>query len=83
MIGAFGVSVACGAQPIPDAPITLAPSQILSGTFTYRGLTITDAVFTSVHAPTTISISRTLWHGAPRSSRCATVHPPPAFSLIR
>jgi hypothetical protein len=64
MIGAFGVSVACGAQPIPDAPITVAPSQILSGTFTYRGLTITDAVFTSVHAPTTISISRVSWHGA-------------------
>ena len=33
--------------------------------FAYGSLTITDGVFTSVHAPTTITISRTLWHDAP------------------
>lgn len=65
MVSTFGVSAACGAEPTPDAPITVDPFQIARGSFTYGSLTITDGVFTSVHAPTTFTISRTLWHNAP------------------
>jgi hypothetical protein len=65
MISAFGVSAACGAEPAPDAPIAVVPSQIVPGTFTYRGLTITDGVFTSVHESSTIVIAHTRWRDAP------------------
>lgn len=63
MISAFGVSAACGAEPMPHGPIAYVASQILPGTFTYRGLSITDDAFTSVHAPTSLTISRTRWKG--------------------
>lgn len=65
MVSTFGVSVACGAEPPPDPPITVDASQIAPGEYTYEGLSITDRVFTSVHKPGTISISRTVWRGAP------------------
>jgi hypothetical protein len=65
MISAFGVSAACGAEPVPDAPIAVDPSQVVLGTFTYRSLSITDGVFTSVHEPSTITIARTRWRDAP------------------
>lgn len=65
MVSAFGVSAACGAEPPPDPPISVDPSQIARGSFTYGSLTITDGVFTSVHAPTTFTISHTLWHDTP------------------
>jgi hypothetical protein len=65
MISAFGVSAACGAVPMPTGPIAYVAAQILPGTFTYRGLSITDEAFTSVHAPTSITISRTTWKGTP------------------
>jgi hypothetical protein len=65
LIGAFGVTAACGAEPMPDAPIAVKPSQIPTGIFTYRGLTITDDAFTSMHAPTTIVVSHVSWRGAP------------------
>lgn len=65
MISAFGVSVACGAEVPPDAPITVDPSRILPGQYTYGGISITDGVFTSVHKPVTITISRARWHDSP------------------
>lgn len=65
MVSTFGVAAACGAEPPPDPPITVDASQITPGQYTYGSVSITDRVFTSVHKPGTISISRTLWRGAP------------------
>jgi hypothetical protein len=64
MISAFGVPAACGAEPPRDGPIAYNASQIRTGTFTYRTRSITDGVFTSVHAPSSITVSRTTWKGA-------------------
>lgn len=65
MVSTFGVAAACGAEAPPDPPITVNASQIAPGQYTYGGISITDRVFTSVHKPGTISISRMLWRGAP------------------
>ena len=64
MISAFGVPAACGAEPPRDDPIAYNASQIRTGKFTYRTKSITDGVFTSVHAPSSIIVSRTTWKGA-------------------
>ncbi|MBA2683823.1 MAG: hypothetical protein H0U66_04975 [Gemmatimonadaceae bacterium] len=47
-------------------PITVDPSRILPGKYSYGGRSITDGVHTSVFkSKKTMSISRTMWHGAP------------------
>jgi hypothetical protein len=65
MVSAFGVTAACGAEVEPTVPLTVLPAQIAPGRYTYGGRTITDRLHTSVFKPTTISISRTTWHGTP------------------
>jgi hypothetical protein len=65
MVSAFGVAAACGAELEPAVPLTVDPSQIAPGSYTYAGRTITDGLHTSEFKPTTISISRTTWHGTP------------------
>lgn len=65
MISAFGVPAACGAEPARDDPIAYVASQIRTGTFTYSSKSITDGVFTSTHPSSAITISRTMWKGAP------------------
>jgi hypothetical protein len=65
MVSAFGVAAACGAELEPAVPLTIDPSQIAPGRYTYGGRTITDGLHTSEFKPTTISISRTTWRGTP------------------
>ena len=65
MVSAFGVAAACGAELEPSTPVTVDPAQIAPGSYTYGGRTITDRLHTREFKPTTISISRTMWHGAP------------------
>lgn len=66
MVSAFGVAAACGAELTPSMPITVDPSRIRPGRYSYGGRSITDRVFTRVfRSTTTMTISRTTWHGAP------------------
>jgi hypothetical protein len=65
MVSAFGVAAACGAELEPAVPLAVDPSQITPGRYTYGGRTITDGLHTREFKPTTISISRTIWHGTP------------------
>jgi hypothetical protein len=65
MVSAFGVAAACGAELEAAAPLIVDPSQIAPGKYTYGGRTITDGLHTSEFKPTTISITRTTWHGKP------------------
>jgi hypothetical protein len=65
MVSAFGVTAACGAEVEPTVPLAVIPAQIAPGRYTYGGRTVTDRLHTSVFRPTTISISRTTWHGTP------------------
>jgi hypothetical protein len=65
MISAFGVPAACGAEPGQDPPIAYDASQIASGRFTYGHLSLTDGVYTSMGHSAAITISRTIYEGAP------------------
>jgi hypothetical protein len=65
MVSAFGVTAACGAELVAAVPVTVNPSQIAPGRYTYGGRTITDGLHTREFKPTTISITRTMWHGRP------------------
>ena len=55
---AFGVAVACGAEPVPSPPVSVDGSQITAATLVYGSRTVTDGAFTSEHEHTTYSISR-------------------------
>lgn len=63
MVSTFGVAAACGAEIERSEPIRFVPAQIPAGTFTYRTISITDRIDTSTHAPTTTTVSHTVWNG--------------------
>lgn len=65
MVSTFGVAAACGAEIERSDPIKFVPAQIATGTFAYRTITITDGIDTSIHAPATITVARTVWNGVP------------------
>lgn len=62
---AFGVAVACGAEPVPSPPISVDGSQITPATLVYGSRTVTDGAFTSEHAQTIYTIGRRNESGAP------------------
>jgi|GEM_PF-2701700 len=65
MVSAFGVAVACGAEPVPSPPIEVDGSQIVAATLVYGSRTVTDDAFTSEHAPSTFVITHRVWNGVP------------------
>ena len=65
MVSTFGVAAACGAELEPALAVTVDPAQIAPGRYTYGGRTVTDGLHTRAFKLTTISISRTTWHGTP------------------
>lgn len=65
MVSAFGVAVACGAEPVPSPPVEVDGSQIVAGTFVYGSRSVTDGVWTSEHLPSTYVITHHVWNGVP------------------
>lgn len=62
---AFGVAVACGAEPVPSPPVFVDGSQITAATLVYEGRSVTDRAFTSVHQQSSYTIERRVQNGVP------------------